>query len=74
MTDQQGNYQAIGDLPAGFENYRFIDVTRQKVGNNPNVKHSGDSVLRGSMPKLKPATAKKGQPAALGQTVLQPPG
>jgi hypothetical protein len=74
VTDQQGNYQAIGDLPAGFENYKFIDVTRQKVGNNPNVKHSGDSVLRGSMPKLKQVTAKKGQPAALGQTVLQPPG
>ena len=74
VTDQQGNYQAIGDLPAGFENYRFIDVTRQKVGNNPNVKHSGESVLRGSMPKLKQATAKKGQPAALGQTVLRPPG
>jgi sigma-70-like protein/anti-sigma-K factor RskA len=74
VTDQQGNYQAIGDLPAGFQNYKFIDVTRQKVGQNPNVKHSGDSVLRGPMPNLKKkATAKKGQPAALGQTVLQPP-
>jgi hypothetical protein len=37
------------------------------------VKHSGDSVLRGAMPTLKKSTAKAGQPAALGQTILQPP-
>jgi hypothetical protein len=74
VTDQQGNYQAIGTLPAGFQNYKYIDVTRQKVGNDPNVKHSGESVLRGPMPKLKKSNAKPGQPAAVGQTVLQPPG
>jgi hypothetical protein len=73
VTDQQGNYQAIGDLPAGFQNYKYIDVTRQKVADDPNVKHSGDSVLRGPMPKLKKSNAKPGQPAAVGQTVLQPP-
>jgi hypothetical protein len=73
VTDQQGNYQAIGTLPANFQDYKFIDVTRQRVDNDPNVKHSGESILRGPMPKLKKSTAKKGQPAAVGQTVLQPP-
>ncbi|MEA2366451.1 MAG: hypothetical protein QOI32_1963 [Thermoleophilaceae bacterium] len=73
ITDQSGNYQAIGALPSDFQKYKFIDVTRQAVGKDPNVKHSGQSVLRGPMPKLKKSTAKKGQPAAVGQTVLAPP-
>jgi hypothetical protein len=73
VTDQQGNYQAIGNLPADFRDYRFIDVTRQQVAETADVKHSGESVLRGPMPKLKQAKAQGNQPAALGQTVLQPP-
>jgi hypothetical protein len=48
-------------------------VTRQPVGNNPNVKHSGESVLRGPMPKLRDAKGTAKKPAALGQTVLRPP-
>jgi transposase-like protein len=74
VTDQQGNYQAIGAFPADYAKYKFIDVTRQPVGNNPNVKHSGESVLRGPMPKLRSATGTAKKPAALGQTVLRPPG
>ena len=70
VTDQQGNYQALGAFPADYAKYKYIDVTRQRVGNDPNVKHSGDSVLRGTMPKLKASTSKK--PAAIGQTVLRP--
>ena len=73
VTDQQGNYQAIGPLPADFANYKYIDVTRQKVGKTANVKHTGQSVLRGAMPKLKKSTAKPGKAAAIGQTVLTPP-
>jgi hypothetical protein len=71
VTDQQGNYQALGAFPADYENYKYIDVTRQQVGKDPNVKHSGESVLRGTMPKLKASTSKKA--AAIGQTVLRPP-
>jgi hypothetical protein len=71
VTDQQGNYQALGAFPADYENYKYIDVTRQQVGKGPNVKHSGESVLRGTMPKLKASTSKKA--AAIGQTVLRPP-
>jgi hypothetical protein len=74
VTDQQGNYQAIGAFPADYAKYKFIDVTKQAIGSGTNVKHSGESVLRGPMPKIqsgKKGTAKK--PAAVGQTVLQPP-
>jgi hypothetical protein len=73
VTDQQGNYQAIGAFPADYAKYKFIDVTRQPVGNNPNVKHSGESVLRGPIPKLRDAKGTAKKPAALGQTVLRPP-
>ena len=72
VTDQQGNYQAIGAFPADYAKYKFIDVTRQPVGKDPNVKHSGQSVLRGPMPKLRNATGTAKKPAALGQTVLKP--
>jgi hypothetical protein len=75
VTDQQGNYQAIGDFPADYAKYKYIDVTKQAIGKSTNIKHSGQSVLRGPMPKVqsgKRGTAKK--PAAVGQTVLQPPG
>jgi hypothetical protein len=71
VTDQQGNYQALGDFPADYADYKYIDISRQRVGTNPNVKHSGDSVLRGAMPKLRSSTSKKA--AAIGQTVLKPP-
>jgi hypothetical protein len=71
VTDQQGNYQALGDFPADYRNYRYIDITRQQVGKDPNVEHSGDSVLRGAMPRLRESTSKKA--ATVGQTVLKPP-
>ena len=72
VTDQQGNYQAIGAFPADYQKYKYIDVTRQQVGQDPNVQHSGESVLRGPMPRVKESTSKKA--AAVGQTVLRPPG
>ena len=71
VTDQQGNYQALGAFPADYRDYKYIDITRQQVGKDTNVKHSGDSVLRGPMPTLKTSTSKK--PAAIGQTLLRPP-
>jgi hypothetical protein len=71
VTDQRGNYQALGSFPADYQNYKYIDISRQQIGKDPNVKHSGDSVLRGPMPKLRSSTSKKA--AAIGQTVLKPP-
>jgi Anti-sigma-K factor rskA/Sigma-70, region 4 len=73
VTDQQGSYQAIGAFPADYAKYEFIDVTRQPVGNDPNVQHSGESVLRGPMPKLTNARGTAKKPVAAGQTVLKPP-
>ena len=71
VTDKKGNYQALGDFPADYAKYKYIDISSQQVGNDPNVKHSGQSVLRGPMPKLRASTSKKA--AAIGQTVLKPP-
>jgi hypothetical protein len=74
VTDQQGNYQAVGAFPADYTKYKYIDITKQAIGNSTNTKHTGQSVLRGPMPKIqsgKTGTTKK--PVAVGQTVLQPP-
>jgi hypothetical protein len=72
VTDQQGNYQAIGPLPADFENYRFIDISREPLDRQRG--HSGTSVLRGRMPTLRAARPQGGQQSAvLGQSVLAPP-
>jgi sigma-70-like protein/anti-sigma-K factor RskA len=73
VTDQNGNYQAIGPLPADYKNYRFIDISKQKIAGSAAVKHSGNSVLRGKMPALKSSTAGSKKTQAIGQTVLQPP-
>ena len=73
VTDENGNYQAIGPLPADYKDFKFIDVSRQQISGDAAVKHSGDSVLRGKMPVLKKSTAKAGKTAAVGQTVLTPP-
>jgi hypothetical protein len=73
VTDQQGNYQAIGTLPSDFEQYRFIDISREPL--DKQRAHSGDSVLRGRMPKLRAAQPQGDQKTAvLGQSVLAPPG
>ena len=73
VTDQQGNYQAIGNLPADFAQYRFIDISREPLDNQRS--HSGDSVLRGRMPTLRaPQRQGNQKTAVLGQSVLAPPG
>jgi hypothetical protein len=73
VTDQQGNYQAIGTLPSDFEQYRFIDISREPL--DKQRAHSGDSVLRGRVPKLRAAQPQGDQKTAvLGQSVLAPPG
>ena len=49
----------IGAFPADYAKYKYIDVSRQPVGKDPNVKHSGESVLRGPMPKLQGARTRQ---------------
>jgi Anti-sigma-K factor rskA/Sigma-70, region 4 len=48
-TDKQGNLQVIGDLPAGYKDWKYIDVTSVTItgeGQDQQVK-TGSSVLRG---------------------------
>jgi anti-sigma-K factor RskA len=73
VTNAKGQYQGAGPLPEDYARYRFVDVSLEPIDNNRA--HSGQSVLRGRLPKLKqaPANLKKGQPASLGQVVLLPP-
>ena len=72
VTDAQGQYQAIGALPADFGDYRSIDVSREPLDDRTD--HSGDSILRGRIPKLREANPGGNRAAVLGQTVLAPPG
>jgi hypothetical protein len=73
VTNPQGQYQGAGPLPADYAKFKYIDVSREKIDQNRG--HSGDSVLRGRLPKLKqPNPAKKNQAQILGQVMLQPVG
>lgn len=73
VTDQRGTFQGAGPLPADYQRFQFIDVSREPIDQNRS--HSGVSVLRGKLGKLKtpPPNAKKGQAVILGQIVLTPP-
>jgi Anti-sigma-K factor rskA, C-terminal/Sigma-70, region 4 len=71
VTNAQGTYQGAGPLPKDYARFKFIDVSREPI--DQNRAHSGDSVLRGKIPKLKqPTSTRKGQASILGQVVLQP--
>jgi anti-sigma-K factor RskA/sigma-70-like protein len=70
VTDQRGRYQGAGPLPANYTRYRFIDVSAEAIDRDPA--HSGTSVLRGRVPKLKRVRAG-GRVGLLGQVVLTPP-
>jgi Anti-sigma-K factor rskA/Sigma-70, region 4 len=55
LTDKQGNYQGAGQLPENWEDYEFLDVSRETV--DQNAAHSGDSVLRGRLDQIQETTA-----------------
>jgi hypothetical protein len=69
VTDNKGNLAAIGVLPKGFEKYRYFDLSREELKGDAG--HSGESILRGAMPKL--AQVKGNKVTRLGQVVLKPP-
>jgi anti-sigma-K factor RskA len=73
VTDQRGTFQGAGPLPSDFRRFKFIDVSREPI--DQNRAHSGVSVLRGQVGKLRepPKNVKKGQAVILGQVVLTPP-
>ncbi|HKF79427.1 MAG TPA: anti-sigma factor [Thermoleophilaceae bacterium] len=71
VTNAQGAYQGAGPLPSDYARFKYIDVSLEPIDRNRA--HSGQSVLRGRIPKLKrPSGARKGQASILGQVVLQP--
>jgi hypothetical protein len=64
VTDQQGNLQAGAELPADFENYKFVDLTSVTVrGQGQNQRfENGPSVLRGLLElRDKPVTRGSGK-------------
>jgi hypothetical protein len=73
VTDSRGTFQGAGPLPSDYAHFQFVDVSREPI--DQNRAHSGDSVLRGKIGKLKTASSgtKKGQAVILGQIVLTPP-
>ena len=48
-------------------------VHNMATGQAKNITHSGQTVLRGPMPKLRNAKGTAKKPVAVGQAVLQPP-
>jgi hypothetical protein len=70
VANRNGVLRAVGILPAGFEKYRSFDLSREPIGG-PKA-HSGQSVLRGAMPRLRQVQGN--QITTLGTAVLSPPG
>jgi hypothetical protein len=54
LTDRQGNYQGAGRLPENYEDFTYLDISRETV--DQNAAHSGDSVLRGRLADIQAAT------------------
>jgi hypothetical protein len=50
VTDKNGNFQGAGVLPEDFEDFKYIDLSREPIGEDGG--HSGKSVLRGTIPEL----------------------
>ncbi|MDQ3644223.1 MAG: anti-sigma factor [Actinomycetota bacterium] len=50
VADRQGNFQGAGPLPENFDDYKFIDVSREPLRGPEG--HAGKSVLRGALADL----------------------
>ena len=78
FTDEQGLFVGAGVLPEDFESYEFIDVSRERMDQNPD--HSGESVLRGKIAGGQPAPDAGGaappgtEPPPAGGAPELPPG
>ena len=61
VTDAQGGFEGSNELPADFERYRFIDISREAVPRTEEQiraeeGHSGKSLLRGALAQLAPVS------------------
>jgi len=54
LTDRQGNYQGAGRLPENYQDFQYLDISRETV--DQNAAHSGDSVLRGRLADIQAAS------------------
>lgn len=78
ITDEQGNYVGAGPLPADFERFKFVDISREKTGQDPDPSHSGQSVLRARIAGGQPSPEAGGaappgsEPPAPGGTPTLP--
>ncbi|HEU0023084.1 MAG TPA: anti-sigma factor [Thermoleophilaceae bacterium] len=70
VADENGTLQAVGNLPKGFEKFKYFDLSREPIGGDEG--HSGQSVLRGAMPQLAKVQGND-KITRLGQVVLAPP-
>lgn len=62
FTDQQGNLQGRGGVPANWQNFKYVVLSREKVGSNP--KTPSGLVLRARL--AVPATGTTGATGATG--------
>lgn len=49
-ANSKGQFQGQGRLPANWRRYKFVDVSLETIDSN--LKHSGNSVLRGALADL----------------------
>ncbi|MEA2450061.1 MAG: hypothetical protein QOG63_1993 [Thermoleophilaceae bacterium] len=71
FTNAKGQYQGVGPLPANFDKYKYIDVSRQPF--NKQTGHSGDSLLRGQFSNLQPVPqGQAGAPSTGGSAPTGP--
>jgi hypothetical protein len=66
VTDKNGNFQGAAGLPAGWQNYKFIDVTYQTT-TGTKVGH-GRSVMRGPLTAPSQSGSNLGTGTATGTT------
>lgn len=57
VTDQEGNFQGIGELPEDFGQYQFVDVSLEQ--QDGEAAHSGNSVLRAPIPEVDAGAAEE---------------
>ena len=71
VADRNGAFQGAGPLPAGFEKYKFIDVSREDIRGDDG--HGGDSVLRGRLDQVQAPPQDTGsQGDAQGEAAPRP--
>jgi hypothetical protein len=65
FTDKNGGLQGRGPVPANYKNFKYVVISREKVGTNPTK--PSNLVLRGSLVAV-PASAQRGTTGATGAT------